>query len=69
MDDPSSTMSEAMFLEAEYELPMNVREIERMSGNVEGRVKRNANTTSKGHRSYDDLRHAGVQIVDNSYIK
>ncbi|KAL6428970.1 hypothetical protein ACFW04_008055 [Cataglyphis niger] len=42
LDDPSSTMSMAMFLEAEYELP-NVTEIEWMSGNDEGRVKRNTN--------------------------
>ncbi|KAM0731010.1 hypothetical protein ACS0PU_002070 [Formica fusca] len=43
LDDPSSTMSVAMFLEAEYELPTNVTEIEQTSGDGEGRVKRNAN--------------------------
>lgn len=36
-------MSVAMFLEAEYELPTNVTEIEQTSGDGEGRIKRNAN--------------------------
>lgn len=43
LDDPASTMSVAMFLEAEYELPMNVTEIEQTSGDGEDRVKRNIN--------------------------
>ncbi|XP_011264023.1 uncharacterized protein LOC105256071 isoform X2 [Camponotus floridanus] len=43
LDDPTSTMSVAMFLEAEYELPTNVTEIEQTSGDDEGRIKRNAN--------------------------
>ncbi|XP_072764310.1 uncharacterized protein [Anoplolepis gracilipes] len=40
LDDPAS-MSVAMFLEAEYELPTNVTEIEQTGGDGEDRVKRN----------------------------
>ncbi|XP_020288849.1 uncharacterized protein LOC109857177 [Pseudomyrmex gracilis] len=41
LDDPTSTMSVALFLEAEYKLPSDVTEIELANGDSEDRVKRN----------------------------
>lgn len=41
LDDPTSTMSVALFLEAEYKLPSDVTEIELANGASEDRVKRN----------------------------
>lgn len=41
LDDPASTMSVALFLEAEYKLPSDVTEIELANGDRKGKVKRN----------------------------